>query len=621
MSHRGPDGEGFFEADAGRLALGHRRLSILDLRALAAQPMRDASGRFTIVFNGEIYNFVELRRTLESEGYSFRTDSDTEVVLAAFDRWGAECQLRFNGMWALAIWDERERRLFLSRDRFGVKPLHYVMEPQRFAFASELKAFLHLDGFSPERNDHALRAVLANAFQLEGSPETLLKGVKRLPPGHCLEMSDRGLAVTRWWRTTDHLETPPRGLDAQAERFRELFFDSCRIRLRSDVPIGTSLSGGLDSSSVLCTIAKLARQPDAIERRAPDWQRAIVATFPGSALDERAWAQVAGDAAGLQPEYVPITTDLLPDEVDRLIYDLEDVYLGLPASPWATYRALRASGVVVSLDGHGADELLAGYGNYLFTALQHTGGLLSSPLRIFSLLRTLRAMYHGSANARPSMISLLADTDPILNFVRRHTRGMRSPGEGEASAWLPLDEVTFERPVEDPEAAKMEPITRHLYRDFHEMLLPTILRNFDRSSMAHGVEVRMPFMDWRLVCFVFSLPDSSKVSGGYTKRVLREALRGVLPESIRCRRGKIGFGAPLDHWLRGPLAPWLQNIVTDPEFIESPLWDGPQIRRYVTDRSSQGWTWTEAQKVWPFLHAHAWTKAFLRKQGQRALAS
>ncbi|MFO7630885.1 MAG: asparagine synthase (glutamine-hydrolyzing), partial [Caldilinea sp.] len=274
LAHRGPDGQGIL--CEGDLALGHRRLAILDLSPAGHQPMSYAAGRYWITYNGEIYNFLELRAELAANGYDFRSNSDTEVILAAYDAWGPKCLLRFNGMWAFAIWDRQQRALFLSRDRFGIKPLFYLIQDGRFAFASELKAFYALEGFRSEINWPVFKAELLDLHSQEGGENTLLKGVRRLRPGHYAVVSAGQVRLVRWWRTLDHLVAVPRRFDDQVLQFRELFEDACRLRMRSDVPIGTSLSGGLDSSSVVSTLAHVARQGG--ERLPADWQRAFIAT-------------------------------------------------------------------------------------------------------------------------------------------------------------------------------------------------------------------------------------------------------------------------------------------------------------------------------------------------------
>jgi asparagine synthase (glutamine-hydrolysing) len=635
LQHRGPDGEGL-HLD-GPLGLGHRRLAILDLSESGKQPMSCLDGRYWVTYNGEIYNFIELRRELEQLGYRFRTESDTEVIAAAYDRWGPDCQLRFNGMWAFALWDMGKQTLFLSRDRFGIKPLLYLSEPSRFAFASELKAFRRLSNFTPRENEHSVRRMLTHAWALEETEETLLQGVKRLQAGHCLSVNRQGLRVGRWWRTLDHLPKPPKTLAEQAEQFRELFLDSCRLRLRSDVPIATCLSGGLDSSSVLCSLAALTNGNNGhgAERRSRDYQRAFVATFAGTAWDEQAFAEAAIRRAHAEPRLRPMSAELALADLERFLFDMEEIDCDLHIPLWLLYRELRRDGVVVSLDGHGADEMLAGYLHDLDALLGASGNFLRLPLQTASWIGTRYHMSGPTSQTTPSLVSLVIRSDPLLRMasrlagkVRRRTRqlltgeGMDGPsGHNRANGFLnvassngtPSGNGTILDRDEDKAIDSLGPLTARLYRVFHSTTLPTILRNFDRCSMSHGIEVRMPFMDWRLVCFVFSLPDKSKIGGGYTKRVLREAMRGILPEEVRTRRNKIGFNSPLPNWLQGPLRDWVWKECNDPAFLDNPTWNGPAIREFVAKHFESGrWTPGECRRVWGFLNAHIWRRSFLK---------
>ncbi|MFN7826423.1 MAG: asparagine synthase (glutamine-hydrolyzing) [Acidobacteriota bacterium] len=598
LEHRGPDGEGLTGGEHGPVWLAHRRLAILDLSVAGRQPLSDASGRLQITFNGEIYNFLELRTELEREGYRFHTATDTEVILNAWLHWGPECQQRFNGMWAFAIWDQSEQRLFISRDRFGVKPLFYYTDGRRFVFASELKAFRFLDDFRLEPNEKALRQVIASPSQLEGTEETLLRGVKRLLPGHSIEVGRGSMRQQRWWNTLDHLPVPPARFNEQAEAFRELFLDACRLRLRSDVPVATCLSGGLDSSAVLCSLAQLERTSHGrTPRTASNWQRAFVATFPGTPSDEERFARLAIEHSGADPRYRPMEATAALGELEKIIYDFEEITATLPAPIWSLYRELRREGVVVSLDGHGADELLGGYTHYTQAALRATGGLIRQPRRTIELTSTLHALYATDGPvARPSWLKLLIANDPTIRRLR-----------GRRPAQLPQEAD----PAEEARIDALGPLTALLYREFHRSMLPTILRNFDRCSMAHGIEVRMPFLDWRLVTFAFSLPDQSKIGGGFTKRILREAMRGIMPEELRTRRSKIGFNSPLPDWFNGPLRDWLADLVSEQTFRQSPYWDGPAIHRLVHEKRRSGWTWHECEQLWPVIHTHLWQRIFL----------
>ena len=624
LAHRGPDGEGVLVADEGRLGLGHRRLAILDVSPAGEQPMRSASGRYDITYNGEVYNFLELRAELEQGGFRFHSNTDTEVILTAFERWGPDCLHRFNGMWAFAIWDRKQRRLFVARDRFGVKPLYMMRGPRRFAFASELKAFLHLDGFAPVADMDTVRARLKGNF----SEGVLLQGVESLPAGYYLEVTPDGSRLVRWWNTLDHLIDVPQDFSRQADEFRELLFDACRLRLRSDVPIATSLSGGLDSSSVLCAVAAQHQQHGTIERQAPDWHKAFIAGFPGTSQDETTYAAMAAERADALPVLRQLSSDDFSAEVDSYLHQFEEIGGLYGAAAWALYREMRRDGVVVSLDGHGGDELLGGYDIHIVLALMRGRSLVTSPIRTLDLIDTLHQMYSpGGFAFVPNKALLVALTIPRFGSLAQRIPylGHRIDRFMEAlrrHSYDP-DAVSADEAKEEHMIDSLGPLTGALYRSFHRHSLPRILRNFDAHSMGHGVEVRMPLLDWRLVRFCFSVPDASKVGGGYTKRLLREAMKGVLPEGIRLRRPKLGYNAPVAQWLMRGLKDWLWTAVNDPEFLRSELWNGRELLALAhTKRASRAeWAPAEVERITIAVTAHWWLTRWLRKSSSRPQAN
>ncbi len=625
LIHRGPDGRGVWTSADGSLGLGQRRLAILDTRPEGLQPMSFADGRLWITYNGEIYNFLEIREELKSLGYSFRSESDTEVILAAYHRWGEDCQFKFNGMWAFAIRDEIANTLFLSRDRFGVKPLHYSLDAHRLAFASETKAFLALNDFRPDFDSESLGRALLSNTSLEGTDKTLFAGLYRLPAGHSLTCSP-GTAprLRRWWNTLDHRVDVPRDYDEQCAAFRELFFDACRIRMRSDVPVGTALSGGLDSSSVASTIHALGTEHGSRERIPTDWRRAFIATYAGTEQDEKAYADEVVTRTGAVPVYCAMTPGAFLENLDSILFQLEDLY-DIADGPWQLYREYRRQGVVVSLDGHGGDELLAGYHRYAQIMLDRSVEPSFHPLAFYRARGILEAMYAADWPGRdPSGAHrLLVQTAkrllfrlPGADFVWQRWKGgpfsartMGSPdSEAPQTAAVPDSFLRLTCRTDFPGAGRdlerlSDPIDRALYFDFHYTVLPTILRNFDRLSMAHGVEVRAPLLDWRIVTYGFSLPVTSKLGGGFTKRILRDALRGVLPEKIRRRKTKLGFVSPLRTYFRDArLKEILLDTFASREFLESPYWHGERLRAfagecYQTDRLY------DLRFVWPFFHA------------------
>ncbi|KRQ98355.1 asparagine synthase (glutamine-hydrolyzing) [Bradyrhizobium valentinum] len=588
VAHRGPSGAGIWFNVERDVAFGHRRLAIIDPGAGGYQPMLSADGRYVIVFNGEIYNFLELRRELEEQGEVFRTQSDTEVILAAWRAWREEMLPRFNGMWALAIFDTLTKELFLARDRFGIKPMLYAVSPERFVFASEQRALVRSGLMDAPLDVEVARRLMLDPFGVEGSERTLWQSVRRLQGGHFIWLRHGRQEIRRWWRTIDHLPALPKTEAERVERFYELFQDSVALRMRSDVPIGTCLSGGFDSTAVICTMAaheKAGMGP----RDSTAWRHAFVASFPGVWFDERPMAEEAARWAEVNPTFVDIGQNDALTDLDRILDDNDDVYIGLESAVWQTYRELSRQNVTVSLDGHGADELMGAYRKEGQSATFHMrnalAGIASNSTvggRGVDWLRTLIINYQGQY------------------FLRGGLRGIPAPlplvGEGDV---LPKEWGT---------------LNKRLYRMFHSTILPTILRNFDRLSMAHGIEVRMPFMDWRLVTYTMALPDASKSSDGYTKMIARRAMANHMPESIRMGRRKIGFGSPMPQWLNGPLSGWTAELLEKKVPVFTELVNEVALRETVKQlTASKKWDWGSAQRIWPYLHM----KWLL---GQRAIA-
>ena len=577
IAHRGPFGEGTWFNAKRNVAFGHRRLAIIDPGEGGYQPMVSGDGRHVIVYNGEIYNFLELRRELEAKGAVFRSQSDTEVILAAWQAWGEDMLLRFNGMWAMAIYDAATDDLFLARDRFGIKPMLYALSSERFVFASEQRALARSGLVETSLDVDVARRLLLDPFGIEGSERTLFAQLRRLQGGHCMWLRQGRVQVRRWWRTVDHLPAIPDTETARVERFRDLFQDSVALRMRSDVPIGTCLSGGFDSSAVICAMAtheKAGMGP----RDSTAWRHAFVATFPGASNDERPMAEEAAAWAEVAPSFLEIgRSDALTD-LDRILDDNDDVYIGLPSAPWLIYRELRRQNVTVSLDGHGADELMGAY-------------LQEGQSAAFRIRNAAAALTSRSQLAERGIDFLRAQ------MIRREGHYFLRGGAAAAPAPLPLVAEDDELP------GTWGALNRRLYRMFHSTTLPTILRNFDRLSMAHGIEVRMPFMDWRLVTYTMALPETSKSADGLTKVVARQAMANLMPESIRTARRKVGFNSPMPEWLNGPLAGWTaelldRNVPAFAEFV-----DETPLRRAVGRlTASQSWDWKSVGRIWPYLN-------------------
>jgi asparagine synthase (glutamine-hydrolysing) len=592
LAHRGPDGSDIYIDSKSNLGLGHRRLAIIDTSDGGRQPMSYADGRYWIVFNGEMYNFLELKKELAGLGYQFKTESDTEVILTAYHHWGEDCQLKFNGMWALAIWDSEERKLFVSRDRFGVKPMIYHYDANHFAFASEMKAFLALDWFEAEFDPTMVALALTDERLIEGDERCMLKGLNHLLGGHCLTLRQGETPkIRRWWNTLDHLETVPQNYDDQVAHFRELFLDACRIRMRSDVPIGTALSGGLDSSSILCGMTHIRDTTDASDRLAHDWQKAFIMTYPGAVIDERKYADEVTKQTGVTPIYCAGNSDLYLNHFDDILFQYEeisDIHLG----PWLVHKHQRENNVVVTIDGHGGDELLGGYPWHVTAAFKDS-------ISKFSIRRTR------------DVVAIMKGLElfPQNQFYIKSAQALFSKmTKANQQPWLmqPVAEFTSSAYEHDmPLIKDRDALFKSLYVDYHFTQLPMNLRDFDRLSMAHGVEVRSPFMDWRLACFVFSLPSSAKIGSGFTKRILRDALKGILPESIRTRTRKLGFPNLAEAWTSPRAQEFIRDVVHSAEFQQSAIWDGKKvaedlsvaIRNGDNDQLHLAWIYVQAARL------------------------
>ena len=576
LAHRGPDGSGYYLDAEAQLGLGHRRLSILDPTPAGQQPMGYADGRYQLAFNGEVYNFLELRDELESLGHAFYNDTDTEVLLAAYAEWGASAFGRMNGMWALALWDARERELLLCRDRYGIKPLYYIDTPKRFAFASETIAFKHLEGYERRIDAAHLADNLEDNFALEGRNATIFEGIVQVPAGHILRLRPSGSPqLSQWWHAEAYRPEMPTDYAEQVAQYRDLLEQAVRLRLRADVPLGTALSGGLDSSSVYAMVHYLMQSPGQVTRSPQQWQQAFTLTFPGSPRDERAQAEEVVQHVGGEHRLI-LPDEVTPEQVLERTRRFDSVYSHPNFILANLYTTMRRHGVKVSLDGHGVDELLFGYPNMLHDLRQN----LAAVDPIFA---------RRIADMLPDVKLRVSSAAPTLRRrVRRQLgtfyRKLRHTG------------YTHKTVAEQ----HYRPIQRQY---FTETMLPAILRNFDRASMQSGVEVRMPFMDHRLVEYVRSLPLESMLMPPYTKRILRDAIRPLLPAATVDRKLKIGIVTPINELFERQLRELVLDTVHEQDFISSPHWDGVALRDMALQ---QGDTWSVAESftLWKYLNAY-----------------
>ncbi len=524
-------------------ALGHRRLSIVDLSPAGHQPMTCENRRFVITYNGELYNHREIRAELEASGVSFASRSDTEVVLKAYRQWGTACLERFNGMFAMVILDRLGRRLFAARDRFGIKPLYYWQSAcGMLAFASEIKQFSVLPDWRAQANGQLVYDYL-NWGLTDHTSETLFRNVHQIPGGSYLEttLDNAGgeLHLSSWYQLPVGESHEP--LPQARSRLASLLFDSVRMRRQADVAVGTGLSGGIDSSSIVCIISRLRSQ--GMDSGA---QKTFSACSHVAAFDERTYADTVVEHAGVDAHFVYPSLDALWPRLDAMLWHHDEPFASTSVyAEWSVFDLVQRNGIKVTLDGHGADELFGGY--HAFLGPQLAALLLGYRWR--TLLRELsaqRLMHHAG---------LLYSVQHLLNIMLPEF--LRQPlmhaalGYSQRVSWLPMDKLdAVERDPFTRYGAKVSDISAYSRSQLLHTSLPMQLRWADRDSMAHSVESRVPYLDYLLVEFVLACPDRYKIADGVSKILLREAMARILPKRILNRRDKMGFVTPESHWVR-----------------------------------------------------------------------
>lgn len=590
LSHRGPDDAGIWRSAGGSVMLGSRRLAILDLSPNGHQPMLDEKGSVAIIFNGEIYNYAELAEELKTKGYRFRSLSDTEVLLKAYDAWGTGCLDRLNGMFAFAIWDETRQELFAARDRFGEKPFYYYHDSDRaiLLFASEIKALLASRLVNSQPNGNAIFRYLAH-YEIDAGADTLFHGIMALPPAHALLYVRPGetLRIWRYWDLDSEAEVRLSNDQAYAERLRELLTDAVRIRLRSDVPVGSSLSGGLDSSTIVSLIAR---------ERVGSVQKTFSARFHDPRIDEGRYIRSVVEGMGVDSHSVYPDPSRLPEEMDALTWHQDHPFYGSSVyAQWVVMRLARDQGVTVLLDGQGADETLAGYHSYF-------GPHYRDLLKGLHWAKLINSVYcyvreHGSRNL-PNIVSELLPY-PLRLSLKRFFRPLGIRPE-------------FARQWRGGPARTSHKFKSDLQEDLYLTLtrtLPALLRYADRNSMAFSREVRLPFLDHRVVEFIFAAPADQKIRGTSTKVILRAAMRGIVPEETRIRKDKIGFATPECSWLRGPLQLWAGEILNSSAFRDR-SWVEPNVVRRVWREFLSGRDGLHTV-IWRLLSLEMWARIFL----------
>ncbi len=554
LSYRGPDGCGLYVEAASGIALGHRRLTILDLSSAGAQPMQDTKKQVVIVYNGEVYNYLELRRELVTKGYTFLSGTDTEVVLNAFLEWGTDCLKRFNGMFAFAIWDKRTSELFIARDRLGIKPLYYYLNNTSFVFASEVKAVLKGIGKIPKLNNHLIDLYMS--FGYIPGDSTLHNGVKRLMPGHFLLYKEGNITIQKYWDLSFE-KSHDRGLNYYVDKAKFLLNDSIELRLRSDVPLGIFLSGGLDSSAVVALLASRVQEPLKTYSVAYDF---------GKEYNETKYSRKIAKLFNTDHHEYILTPSEFVNFIPEYVYYMDEPVTEAAAISLYHIARLARKDVTVVLSGEGSDEIFAGYDFYFYNCIiekirQLFGGrgtkALSQFVNCLPGLPKLKKYCHLSTTPlaeRYRGISSYEDkvkrnlyTDDFFLVVHSHK----------------FDLSSYQRSLFN-KTSDADPLSRMLYFDTKTWLVDDLLIKADRMSMAASLELRVPFLDYRLVEFAAKMPSNYKLRGRTTKYILKKMMADLLPNEI-INRKKMGFPTPLKLMFQRELYEYARDLLISPQ--------------------------------------------------------
>ncbi len=610
LRHRGPDDEGFYtsqiEVRSGYglmpgVALGHRRLSIIDL-AGGHQPMSNEDGSIWVAFNGEIYNYRDLRRRLEGTGHRFRTASDTETIVHLYEDEGPRALEYLNGMFALAVWDAHRAQLLLARDRLGQKPLAYRVEPDRLLFASELKALLEVADVPRRLSPQALDAYLT--YQYVPHPQTIFEGIAKLPPAHYALYRDGKLEVRPYWQP-DFSAEEERPAAEYAEELRERMTSAVELRLRSDVPLGAFLSGGIDSSIVVGLMCRAAESS----------VRTFSIGFPVKEYDETSYARLVAEQFGTEHEEFQVEPDAL-EILPKLVWHYDEPFADSSAIPTWYVSQLTRRHVTVALSGDGGDELFAGYPRYRAVWMADFFDRLPGWLR-----GLLAGRYWQMLPASPRQKSfrrrlkrfteVLGETPArrYLQWIAIFNEARRAElySEGFLATLPDVDPLSFLAEAR-ARITDRDPVTTASLADLVTYLPCDLMTKVDVASMAHGLECRQPFLDHRVVELAARMPLAQKFAWGQGKRILLETFSDLLPKPIR-KRPKMGFGVPLDHWFRGPLADFAREVLLDRRTQERGLFRGEVTTRLLEDHVAG--RFDHSYRLWALLFLELWQRRWL----------
>jgi len=597
QSHRGPDGEGMWQNRNGHIGFAHRRLKIIDL-ATGAQPMSDPFGN-TICYNGEVYNYLELRKELSD--YDFKTSSDTEVILAAYQKWGVDCVNHFRGMFAFAIWDQSNQSLFCARDRFGIKPFYFTQVEDNFYFSSEVKALIP---FLPEIKTHAEALQDYLVFQFCLGTKTLFEGVQELPPAYCLIAKNGKHYLSKYWEVFYELDFDHTSKYFE-EKLRDLIQDSIRMHTRSDVPIGAYVSGGIDSG-IIASIASQYQKQNGLPFLGFTGKFSL-----GSEYDESHYARALGEYADIPLLEVDITAQNFIDSIDKVIYHLDYPVAGPGSFPQYHVSKLASQHRKVLLGGQGGDEIFGGYTRYLIAYFEQCiKAAINGTSQNGNFIVTYESIIPNLSSLK-NYQSLLQEfwKDGLFDSLdKRYYRLInRAPTLQNEIVWGELGNYSpftaFQEIFHGNNVRNESYFDSMTHFDF-KTLLRALLQVEDRMSMAHGIESRVPFLDHPLVEFAATMPSNIKFKDGTLKKILIKAMRSHLPDPILNRKDKMGFPVPLNEWMKKDLKNFVHDIFGSTKMKERPYFNQDEILKSLNSESKFG------RKIWGLLSLELWHRQF-----------
>lgn len=614
IRHRGPDDEGFLlastennfaerhsaedsidevkiqhralpEKTQGNLGMGFRRLAIIDLSAGGHQPYTDENETCYLTFNGQIYNYLEIRNELEAYGMKFRSSSDTEVLLKSYLHWGVDCLQKFIGMFAFVIYDKANKCLFVARDRLGVKPFVYYYGNQKFIWASEEKQLVTTGLVKANVNESVMIRFLRDIALFE-SNETFFQDIHQLPPGAYALVNAQGIRIKKYW----HLDLSHTNVsipwESAKEKTNQLLTDAVKLRLRSDVPLGIALSGGIDSSSISSVARKLTQ----------DSIRTFSVYYEGKEYDERPYIEEVLKLGGFNQTFHTGEQNCSIEQIQKWIFHQDAPTSGAsPFSAYQNYQNVRRSGITVLLNGQGGDELFAGYPYYFKY-------LLAQQFHSNQLNELLNNIWHyGKYHGLKALTKQL-----YLSFIAYQGK-FDKLRQTEYHKYSTQTFYPREFGLESENSLPQNFFVQSLYHGITRSHLPHMLRWEDRNSMAHSVESRVPFLDHRLVEFAFMLPDVYKIHKGVQKYILRESMKQIVPNSILLRKDKIGFATPTDKWTSGPLYLPIRELIHDPLFLSRTWIEGARVKKEF-EKSP---THFRQHELWRIMTAELWHRQFI----------